>query len=132
MNGKRSFFKKTDVLVMLAIIAAGLAVWVYQHFTRGDAAVRAEIYYYRELVEVIELVPGVESTFSVPQEPNVIFKQHADGTISFVESDCPDKVCINTGKIGLAGQTAACLPNGLVVKIVPSERTDDEVDIITG
>ena len=33
----------------------------------------------------------------------------------------------------MVGQSAACLPNGLVLKIVPlNERSEDDLDIVVG
>ena len=46
-------------------------------------------------------------------------------SVYFEHSDCPDKVCVNTGKISLTGQWAACLPNKTVIKI-----SGEETDII--
>jgi hypothetical protein len=54
-----------------------------------------------------------------------------DGKVRFAESDCPDRVCVNTGFISLSGQIAACVPAGVLVRVtgVPSE---DDPDIIIG
>ncbi|HYE68792.1 MAG TPA: NusG domain II-containing protein, partial [Anaerovoracaceae bacterium] len=72
-------------------------------------------------------------TFSIPQDENVIFHLYQDGSIAFVESDCPDKVCIHAGKLKMTGQFAACLPNGIVMKIVPEkERSEDDPDLVIG
>jgi hypothetical protein len=49
------------------------------------------------------------------------------GRICFMEADCPDRVCVNTGWISRPGQVAACLPAGVVIKIIGTD--DDEVDI---
>lgn len=127
------FFKRTDLIVIIGILAVSAVSWgVYSHFFAVDR-VKAEIYYYSELVETVELHNGEAKTFSVPQDENVVFELYEDGTIAFIESDCPDKVCIHAGKLKTAGQFAACLPNGLVMKIVPDrERGDDDADIVIG
>lgn len=51
------------------------------------------------------------------------------GKICFEEADCPDKVCVNTGKISKPGQVAVCLPAKLIIKI---EGKEAETDAITG
>ena len=49
------------------------------------------------------------------------------------QSDCPDQVCVNTGKLYKAGQYAACLPNGFVLKIVSEDnKNNNQPDIIVG
>lgn len=127
------FFKKTDFIVIAAIIAVSITAWlIYRGLFSGQVA-KAEIYFYSQHVETVELNAGTEKTFSIPQDENVILYLDGDGHIQFIESDCPDKVCIKTGKVHLVGQSAACLPNGIVVKIVPkAERRDDDPDMIIG
>ncbi|MDD6263200.1 MAG: NusG domain II-containing protein [Clostridiales bacterium] len=40
------------------------------------------------------------------------------------ESDCPDKTCMRAGKLDASGETAVCLPNRTVVKIVGAPETE--------
>ena len=63
----------------------------------------------------------------------MVFHLYKDGSIAFEESDCPDRVCIHAGRLKTAGQFAACLPNGIVMKIVPEkERSEGDADIVIG
>ncbi len=126
------FFKRTDLIVILGILVVSAASWGIYHYTFAGEQVRAEIYYESELVETVELSGGEDRTFSIPQDENVIFRLFRDGSIAFVESDCPDKVCIHAGRLNTAGQFAACLPNGIIVKIVSDEHEEDDVDLIIG
>ncbi|MFA5635297.1 MAG: NusG domain II-containing protein [Anaerovoracaceae bacterium] len=126
-----SFFKKSDVVIIAVILLVSLAFWLVYDSVSNDRSVKAEIYYYDRLAETISLDGSEESTFSISQNPNVIFRVDEDGNIAFIASDCPDKVCVNTGKIHRVGEYAACLPNGIILKIVPEgDRDDDDVDII--
>ena len=126
------FFKKSDLLVISVILAVGIIIWILYQFIYTDKAPIAEIYYYSELVETVSLDKGTDRKFSISQEPNVVFHLDREGRICFEESDCPDKVCINTGKLNKTGQFAACLPNGIVLKIVSQEKNNDDVDIVVG
>jgi len=126
-------FKKTDILIIALIIAAAAAIWYYYSNAVSGRPVKAEIYYYSDLVGTVELVPGTERTISVPQEEDVVLKIDTDGSIRFIQSDCPDKICIRTGRLRLAGQSAACLPNGVIVKIVPADGwKESDPDIVIG
>ncbi len=54
-----------------------------------------------------------------------------DGKIKFDESNCPDQVCVNTGFVHRSGEIAACVPAGVLVRIVGEYKTDDP-DFIAG
>lgn len=124
------FFKRTDIIVILIILAVSAVSWTIYKSRNTGRPVKAEIYYYSELVETIDLSTAAEGTFSIPQNQDVVFDIDNEGNISFIRSDCPDKICIHTGKLHLAGQSAACLPNGIVVKIVPADGwKDNDVDV---
>jgi hypothetical protein len=51
------------------------------------------------------------------------------GRIRFLESNCPDKICVHTGWISKPGQVAVCLPEGVIIKITGSSGSDEEIDI---
>ena len=127
------FAKKTDVFILAAALILCAAGWLfYQHEVSSEAAM-AEIYYKSQLVETVDLTAGVDRRFSIPQNKNVVFHQYSDGSIQFEESDCPDKICIKTGRIRTIGQSAACLPNQIVLKIVPKDRKNFKgPDIVIG
>lgn len=126
------FFRKTDIIIVAAVLAVSILGWkAYESFF-ADKPARAEIYYNSELVQTIDLVGGEERTFSIPQKPNVVFKLDKEGNIRFESSDCPDQICVHAGKLHIVGQSAACLPNGIVVKIVPQKRGEDDIDVIAG
>ncbi len=80
----------------------------------------------------MDLGQGIEQWFSIEQNPNVIFHLFEDGSIRFEESDCPRKLCIRSGRLNNPGQFAACLPNGLVLKIVPLKDNNESVDMVIG
>lgn len=121
-------------MIIIGVILVFAVVFMVLYRTKfSDEPAVAEIYYNSELVETVRLDEKVDKTFSIPQNDHVVFHLYEDGTLKFEESDCPDKVCINTGKIGMVGESAACLPNSIIVKIVKkSGRTEDTVDIIVG
>lgn len=125
------FFKKSDILLVLAILLIGiLSMFIYKYnYTEKPA--RAEIYYKSQLIKAIDLTKGKDIHFSIPQNKNVIFHLAPDGSICFERSDCPDEICIKTGKLNTVGQTAACLPNEIFIKLVPQNKGgEQDIDII--
>ena len=56
-----------------------------------------------------------------------------NGTVYMTEADCPDKICVNTGKISKIGETIVCLPHRVVVEIqgeVSQSDSDDSIDSV--
>lgn len=51
------------------------------------------------------------------------------GKAYITEANCPDKICINQGKISKTGQCITCLPNRVTVTV---EGGKSEVDITVG
>lgn len=126
------FFKKSDIIIVIFIISISIIILFAYRNVYSNRPAKAEIYYYSELVDTIELTKGVERTFSIPQNKNVVFHLAKDGYISFKESDCPDKVCINCGRLKMVGESAACLPNNIILKIVSDNNHMRNFDIIVG
>ena len=42
-------------------------------------------------------------------------------------ADCPDQVCVKTGRLSRAGQTAACLPAGVLLSVEGGKGAPDAV-----
>lgn len=49
------------------------------------------------------------------------------GGVFMTEADCPDKICVKTGKISKTGETIVCLPHKVVVEVQAKERELDGV-----
>lgn len=128
-----TFAKKSDVFIVLIILViSGIFWWGYQHFS-AEKQVKAEIYYYSDLVMTVDLQKNEERSFSLPEDEHVLFHLYKDGSIAFEASDCPDQICVHAGRIRTSGQFAACLPKGFVLKIVPEgEHGEDDTDIVVG
>ncbi|HZK02018.1 MAG TPA: NusG domain II-containing protein, partial [Anaerovoracaceae bacterium] len=93
------FFKRTDIIVIAAILLISLISWIAYEIYTDDKAIKAEIYYYSELVKTVRLDKPKNYKFSIDQNPNVIFQVDENGGIAFISSDCPDKVCVKTGRL---------------------------------
>ncbi|MCF0242049.1 MAG: NusG domain II-containing protein [Treponema sp.] len=51
-----------------------------------------------------------------------------DGKVWVTESPCKNKFCIQKGSLSVAGDFAACLPNGVIVTV---EGGEEEFDVIS-
>jgi hypothetical protein len=127
------FVKKTDIIILVIVIAVCSIAWFAYRSVNDGKAAKAEIYYKSVLVETVDLTAGVDKRFSIEQNKNVIFHVFQDGSICFEESNCPDKVCIHAGKLHAVGESAACLPNSIILKIVAKDqRSADDLDVVIG
>ena len=122
------FFRKVDIIVIATLLLIALGVWgVFQLLSCGHTEVRANIIYQGNLMMTIDL-EDEHRTFSIPEFPYIEFSLNQEG-IAFIKSNCPDQICVNTGKIHQSGQFAACLPNEMILII--ELDGEDNVDTIT-
>ncbi len=120
--------RKIDIIVISILLILSLAIYLFFNFFKDTSTdVYAEIVLKGDVVKTVFL--DEDKTFSIEEVPNVKF-EIKDKKIRFLESDCPDKVCVNTGFIGSSGQTAVCLPNALSIKIVPIDTNSKDSDVV--
>lgn len=112
----RPFMNRFDPVWLLLLFALiGFLFW--QNTRRSQTDLVAGVYYQNRLIDVIDLTAPHPRQFSYPQNPAVVFTVTKDGAIAFASSDCPDQVCVHSGQLKRAGDYAACLPNGFVLRL---------------
>ena len=114
------------VVAGVVILLSG--VLAVPFLSNGTETVYAEIYQDEVLVRRILLVDGIQETVMIDGKvTNTI--QVEGKTVRFSASSCPDQVCVHTGTLTRAGQTAVCLPNRVIVRLSGGET---EVDAVAG
>lgn len=68
-----------------------------------------------------------EFTIQTPGGSNTVCVEGE--TIAVTEADCPDKLCVETGRASRPGGIIACLPHRLIIE-VKGDAADDEPDLI--
>ena len=124
------YVRKADIVLIAALVVSAPVFWFLNRYFLAEKGVYAEVYHDSVQVYRIELSTAKEGSFSIPGEPDVVFQLYADGSIAFIKADCPDKVCIRSGRLKYAGQFAACLPNKILLKIVSEEEEREGPDLI--
>lgn len=118
--------KKGDLVITAAVLL--LAGLIFLPFALAPShGLTCEITQDGEVIRRVRLGAGYTDTVTIEGETvtNVI---RIDGdTVWFASSDCPDQVCVRTGKLTRAGQAAVCLPNRVVVRLIGAQ---DEVDAV--
>lgn len=127
MSQKLQFIKKKDLWIISGLLAAAFFMLaVLMPGSAKNAGCYAEIYYDGKLAATAYL--DEPRIFSIDGLPQVVFEVK-DGAIAFIRSDCPDRICVNTGRLDRAGQLAACLPNRVSLRITGG-HDDGGVDVV--
>ena len=124
--------KKGDILIILFFLLVAVFLFVLPLLKR-NSSLTADIYEDGKLVRSIDISDSAEEE---EIEIRGCIIKVSDGHICFAESDCRDKICVNTGDLYRAGDSAICLPNHVAV-IVRSGENDKtgmnggDVDAVT-
>lgn len=117
---ERRFITKKSLIFIIVLLIVSLLLFFFVPKVSGN---KVEIWIDGELYDSYLL----KDSFSLTLENGVTIK--GDGKSAyFEESDCPDKVCIKTGKLSLSGEWAACLPNKTALKITGRDGDADTVN----
>lgn len=115
-----------DILLALAVAAAAFILIFGIDQQAADSA-SAVVLRDGEEIARVSLDELEEQTEIHIDELGIIITAEKD-RIRFTESSCLDQTCVHTGWLTRAGDTAVCLPNRVIVKLVGNEPTD--IDII--
>lgn len=125
---QRKFIKRTDAILIIGLICIALIIWVFtQRSVKNNSTSYAEVLFNGTVVERLPL--DSNKIYTLPQNKQVKLEVQ-DGSCGFIHSDCPDKVCVNTGFLNKSGQSAACLPNKVAVRIVVDKLNEDMDTIV--
>lgn len=129
---KHKLVKGFDFILVLICILIAVFIGIYffmSNKNQENISTVAVIKYDNNEIYRIDL-NIVDEPYYIPIDHEYYSKILVEkGKICFEEADCPDKVCVNTGKISKPGQVAVCLPAKLIIKI---EGKEAETDAITG
>lgn len=111
------FLGKFDWLIIVILILAAIILFI----PHGQSAPIAEIYHDGRLVMTVDL--RVDSHFNLEGMEIAV----SGGRISGVDSDCPDRICVNQGAIDRPGIPIVCVPNRVVIKIPAGDTQFDAI-----
>ncbi len=120
---RRSGIRGLDIVIITASVTltVGASLYAYSDRDGGYVSVRSGD---SEWVYPIDS----EMEMSAPGPMGETVVAVSGGTAKIVESPCRDKICISMGPLEHGGDWAACLPNGVLVRIV--DERDDEIDAL--
>ena len=111
----RSRMKWGDFVIIGAVLALAGAMLAFFALRASGDTLYAEVWQNDELIERVAL-----------DGHNVIVLHGKTAEIQ--SADCPDQVCVRTGRLIRAGQVAVCLPNRVILKLTGTST--DGIDAI--
>ena len=121
----RKIVRPADLIVVAAALAVAAVLWaVLAHLTGTTAQIVCD----GEVVTTVDL-SAVREAYDVTLDNGVTVRVEP-GAIYFADSDCANRLCVHTGKLTKAGQSAACLPNKTLIRITGKNRRAP--DALTG
>ncbi|MDO4500977.1 MAG: NusG domain II-containing protein [Erysipelotrichaceae bacterium] len=114
---------KADI-IFLAVIVLLAVVLILNMYLNKEKGALVEVRVEGEIVETHLLTE--EGQYDLNDGTNILVIK--DGYAYLIDADCPDKLCVNQGKIQNNGEIITCLPNRLTVTVNGGEN---DVDFIS-
>lgn len=106
-----------DFVLAAIIVVAALCIWIVPfNENKGEFA---QVMVDGQVVSTLDLRGGNSSyTF------NGVTVCVDEGSVYVNKTNCPDKVCLETGKISRPGQSIVCIPNHVSISIAGEKEID--------
>lgn len=112
------------VVLLLAAVVAAVCCW---HIWRPRPAGQEAVFVTPAGEQRYSLLQ--KTTFTIEGKNGITLSVEIDGgRVRVAHSDCPDQVCVHSGWLSKNGQTAACVPAGVSVRVIGGSQ---EVDGVT-
>ena len=125
----KRFFKRADFLLIFVFCLLFAAMFLPRVLSSDDLTARI----YRDGVEIYSInLTKVASSYTIDLKSTPAGLVEVEkNAIGYLDADCPDKLCVNTGMLTRRGQTAACLPAKTVIILTGGKKSEGAPDVIT-
>lgn len=131
---KRKYFRFWDLLplalIILVLTAGVVSLFASSFSDKITAVISVDSKEYCRVV-----LSDVESPYDlvVPVDDKEVIVHITSDSVCIKDSPCPDKLCVNTGKLTKSGQSAVCLPMRVSVSLVSESGVSDNMpDAVVG
>jgi len=111
----KKFLNINTILISLVLVA-GVAGMLFMNANKTEGSKAIVDINFEGKKERMEIDLSVDETYSIQTTLPVTLVVE-EGTIHFENSQCPDHLCEGFGKIGFDGESASCLPAGVIVVV---------------
>ena len=105
---KKLITKRDLILLMIVLLCGVIGVFL---MNSADTGKSAEIIVDGKTTEIIALDESYE------KQINGVVVCCENGEVYIKNSDCPDKVCVRSGRVSKSGESIICAPNRVAIKI---------------
>lgn len=126
---ERKWFRPADLILLAAAAAVCLALLLWQHGADDTDCTAVIEQDGQELRRISLSALTQEERIDLGGDCHVVLLAEP-GAISFLSSDCPDQICVRTGKLTKPGQAAVCLPARISVRL--EGESEGGADAMTG
>jgi hypothetical protein len=123
--------KKADIILIVSLLILSLVpeiIFVASGQDRDTSTTYAVITIDGKSYKTIPLSDhSGTDTFTIRTDAGyntIVVKDH---TIGIIESDCPDKICIQEGFISKPGATVICLPHKVMIEVRGGNNDDPDI-----
>ncbi|MDR2295731.1 MAG: NusG domain II-containing protein [Clostridiales Family XIII bacterium] len=120
--------KRLDAILIALLLAVALVAMAFLSATReapGAGALYAEVYEDGVLTRTLPLSADSDTLVTTSRGYNRIVV--ADGGVCVSEADCASQTCVHSGIRRLPGDSIACLPHRLIIRIRGGDAPYDAI-----
>ena len=107
--------KKIGAVIICAVVAVCLA-WIFLQDKVTVSGNVAEIRVNNEVVQTLDLNRNTRITLQGKNNITLVIVVD-NGSVYVESSECPDKICVNKGRISKEYETIVCLPARTIIEV---------------
>ncbi len=110
LNKRKLLFD--GILISVLLLAALAAFLIIRAASKPGSSVRISVN--GEITEEYPL--SVNAEYELSDGENILVIENGEAYVRW--ASCPDKVCVNSGRISRTGERIVCLPNRVEIRVV--------------
>lgn len=111
---------KKEILFISLVLFIGAAILIRIYGKKQEAGI-VLVQVDGKRIETFSL--STSTVYKIKSKDGSNLLHIENGSVWLEEADCPDQICVHTGKIKYVGQSIICLPHKVVIEIKEKSNT---------
>lgn len=107
---------RNDIILIVSLLAIAIIAIICMRCFSSKDNLKACVYYKDELILSFDL--DKDEIYEVNGDLGIVKIEVKNNSVSVIESNCPDAICIHSRAINNTSESIACLPNRIYIKLV--------------